>query len=85
MVTSKQDIEKAEAILTDWLENEHKPHPLNPTLPLQREFHYRKSGDWLSWNDFLATPPNTDEFKENALRDKLEWLAWQFYIKRHAH
>lgn len=82
---NQSNFEQAEEILLDWLNHENDSHPNDPKLPLHSEFHYRKSGEWTSWNDFLATPENTDAFRSNEARDAVENQAWQLYVQRYSN
>ena len=61
-----------EEILKDWQEN---GDTFKKGLPACPSFVYRKSGDWISWNDFLGS-----EDPENDKIDKIENKAWKIYL-----
>jgi hypothetical protein len=46
------------------------------------EFIYRKTGEWISWNDFLNVSKNDKSFKSNCQQDEIDNQAWKLYQVR---
>ena len=71
--------EKIKNILNDWQAKGNDSNPENPAIPLHPEFHYRLTGEWKGWNDFLGVPQCSSIYKENHTLDLMENKAWELY------
>lgn len=66
-------------VLREWIIYGDKFSKVDRKMPQHPEFFYRKSGEWESWNAFLAVPQGSPDYQTNAKQDEVETEAWMLY------